>query len=96
MQDFQQLGFIRFVAFPLSLVVDLVQEHHGNVTARASLACFEQEHRSIREDVPCRGIVGGFDVAGCNHAELLLGFVEVAFCDSANALERVVSLCFVH
>jgi hypothetical protein len=80
-QNFQQLCFVALVALPFALVVDFVEQHHGEVAARPALTRLEQEDRSIGEDVRGRGIVGGLDVAGCDGAELLVRFVEAAFCD---------------
>ena len=88
MQDFQQLRLVGLVALPFSFVVDLVEQHHGEIAARAALACLEQEDRPIGEDVPSGRIVGGFDVAGCDNAELLVRFIEVAFCDPVETLDR--------
>jgi hypothetical protein len=60
------------------------------------LASLEQEHGAIGEDVRGRRKVGGFDVAGCDDAELLVCFVEIAFRDPVNAYVReVTQLYFV-
>jgi len=60
------------------------------------LAGLEQEHGAIGEDVRGRREVGGFDVAGCDDAELLVRFVEIAFGDPVNAyVRKVTQLSFV-
>jgi hypothetical protein len=60
------------------------------------LAGFEQEHGAIGEDVRGRREVGGFDIAGCDDAELLVRFVEIAFSDPANSyVSEVTQLYFV-
>jgi hypothetical protein len=60
------------------------------------LAGFEQEHGAIGEDVRGRREVRGFDVAGCDDAELLVRFVEIAFGDPVNAyVSEVTQLYFV-
>ena len=60
------------------------------------MAGLEQEHGAIGEDVRGRGEVGGFDVAGCDDAELLVRFVEIAFGDPIYAYVReVTQLYFV-
>lgn len=41
----------------------------------------EEEHRAVREDVGCILVISGFDVAGGHDPQLLVGFVEVPFCD---------------
>ena len=45
------------------------------------MAGFEEQDRAIGEDVAGGGVVRGFDVAGSDDAKLLVGFVEVSFCD---------------
>jgi hypothetical protein len=85
MQNLEQSRFIGLVALPFCLVVDVVEEHHGEVTTRPALAGLEQEHGAIGEDVRGRREVGGFDVAGCDDAELLVRFVEISFGDPVNA-----------
>lgn len=55
------------------------------------MVCFEQEDRAIGEYVGGRRIVGGFYVARRNNAQLLVSFVEVAFCDPVNASDRWLS-----
>jgi hypothetical protein len=52
------------------------------------LAGLEQEHGAIGEDVRGGREVGGFDVAGCDDAELLVRFVEIAFRDPVNTYVR--------
>jgi hypothetical protein len=60
------------------------------------LAGLEKEHGAIGEDVRGRREVGGFDVAGCDDAELLVRFVEIAFGDPVNAyVSEVTQLYFV-
>jgi hypothetical protein len=88
MQDLQQFCLVGLVALPFPLVVDLVEQHHGKIATRAALACLEQHDRPIAEDVGGGGIVRCFDVAGCDDAQLLVGFVETAFCDPVSTSER--------
>ena len=60
------------------------------------MAGLEQEHGAIGEDVRGRREVGGFDVAGCDNAELLVRFVEIAFRDPVNtSIRDVTQLYFV-
>lgn len=60
------------------------------------MAGLEQEHRAIGEDVRGRREVGGFDVAGCDDAELLVRFIEIAFRDPVNTYVReATQVCFV-
>ena len=82
MQDLDQTLLVGVVAFELALVVDFVEQHEAEVASGPALVGFEEEHGAIGEDVARGSIVGGLDVAGGNDAELLVGFVELAFGDS--------------
>lgn len=68
--------------FQLRLVVDIDQVH-AQVPAASSLSGLEQRLRSAGEDVDGCVPVLLLDVAGCDDAELLMGFVVLALCDSA-------------
>lgn len=45
----------------------------------------QEQQRAFREDVDCGAVVGrgGGEVAGGDNAEVLVGFVVLAFCNSA-------------
>ena len=64
------------------------QEEDAQVAAGAALASLQQRLGAAEEDIGCGGPVGGFDVACGDDAELLVGFIELAFCDSVAGLAR--------
>ena len=80
-EEAEQLPLGRRIGFCLALVEDL-EEGDAEVCARGPLSRLEEGLRALEEDVGGGGPVGGFHVAGGDDAELLVGFVELAFCDS--------------
>ena len=60
-----------------------LEEGNAQIRARGALPRLQKRLRALIEDVCGSGPVGGFDVAGGDDAELLVGFVELAFGDSA-------------
>ena len=79
--------------FQLRLVVDIDQEH-AQVPAASSLSGLEQRLCPAGEDVDGRVPVLLLDVAGCDDAELLMGFVVLALCDPAIMSGRVFPIRF--
>lgn len=73
------------IHFDFALVVHVDQED-AEVTTRAALAGLQQRLCALVEDRGCVRPIAGFGVAGSDYAELLVGFIVLAFGDS----ERVV------
>jgi hypothetical protein len=81
MEYLEQFGLVFLVAWIFALDVDVVEQHQGQVAARATLAGAKEEESAIVEDVARGGVVLGFEIAGSNDPQLLVGFVEVALGD---------------
>jgi hypothetical protein len=77
----EEFAFAGRVGFGFGFVVD-VEEKYAEVAGGAALASFEEGEGAGEEDVSGGGPVGLFGVARGDDAELLVGFVELAFCDS--------------
>lgn len=61
-----------------------IDEEEAEIASGPALACFEEGLRDREQDVDC-GVPGlGLNVAGSDDTGLLLGFVVLAFCDSAD------------
>lgn len=79
-QEGGEAGLVGDVGFEFGLLID-VDEVNAQVGAGPALAGFEQHEGAIVENVDCGGRVA-FDVAVGDGAQLLVGFVKVAFFDS--------------
>jgi hypothetical protein len=75
-----QLAFAAGVGLCLALVEDIEQED-AEVAAGATLTCLQKGLCATEEDISCGDPVLGFGVARCDYAELLVGFIVLAFCD---------------
>ena len=87
-QEGKELSFIRCIWNELGLCVD-GDEEDGQVTARATLLGLQEGECDGVEDVNCSIPVLCLDVAGCDDAGLLLGFVVLGLCDPGEVLVTV-------
>lgn len=76
-----QLASAARVGLGLAFVEDIEQED-AEIPTRATLASLQERLCAAKEDVGRGGPVLGFGVARCDHAELLVGFIVLAFSDS--------------
>lgn len=81
-QQTQQLPLAPRIRLRLALVENFEQEY-TQVAAGAALPGLQERLRAPEKDVGGGFPVGGLDVARGDDAELLVGFVELALCDSA-------------
>lgn len=77
----QQLASAACIGLGLALIEDIDQED-AKVAAGAALASLQEGLRAAEEDIGRRRPVGGFGVARCDYAQLLVGFIVLALGDS--------------
>lgn len=86
-EEGDQFAFATRVGLRLALVEDIEQED-AEVAAGAALASLQKRLCAAEEDVGCGDPVLGFGIARCDYAELLVGFIVLAFCDPKHVSEE--------
>lgn len=74
-------AFAACIGLGFDLVKDIEQED-AEIAIRAALTCLQQRLCTTEEDIGCGGPVLLFCIPRRNHAELLVGLIVLAFCDS--------------
>jgi hypothetical protein len=76
----QELAFDARVRLELCLFVDVDQEY-AQITTTSSLPSLQQRLCDIEQDVDCRIPIFLLHIARSDDSSLLLGFVELSFCN---------------